>query len=664
MSVRFGVLLAALVLASPGHGERPKFGRLTWTEIARSGRWNGGAPPEMLISTKAFTPGAPNSPRDKDFGPVSGVWLKLERNNALQIPRLHATLDHLGMGLLSGTGPGVKLTPSQSAATKGNVAVEGKLYGYRLKTDSDKAELLNEVLYTPAGSGSFFFPTISRDGRKAYASKLTAGQDGIVYQLHAFDLTAATPTPVDAGRKGAYPAISPSGEYLAWVDRADTGENRLAVAKVADLNTITHQVIAPGDRRIVHPVWRGDSLALAFSSDYQQDVAKDNFDVYAVKLESIAGTGTQDLAAANAVKVSPGDGAAVWPAYSPDGKFVAYSYKPAAGGKYDVYVREVDRTDCTPKGDHEKVSDQTSADMDAMWVSFYQDLNPPCLRVELLPTDSGVANVMTLASFDESVGTATGAGGGGPLAGTAFFSAKGTHFARGMATPIANATSNPGSQPTTVPVPMTREPVAGGNHGIYLGLHVGKTIQYQNGTSTKVIGNTVTTGSMPNAGPYASIAGFYVNKDARVVVKISAKDNQWRRFYPGTANANAGETPWIFPEQDGRGMSPGYQPPYLQLMSRDKVLDGEPGVAWWWEDDQYNVLGGENTAEYVPRFGNFENDEEQARPKMVYFRAVANDLWRNRTELTIPVFVYTKELDLRVLNFDGAKKDGKPKGGR
>jgi len=45
-----------------------------------------GTPPEMLISTKAFTPGVPKPPRDKDFGPESGVWLKLERNNALSIP--------------------------------------------------------------------------------------------------------------------------------------------------------------------------------------------------------------------------------------------------------------------------------------------------------------------------------------------------------------------------------------------------------------------------------------------------------------------------------------------------------------------------------------------------------------------------------------------------
>jgi len=84
---------------------------------------------------------------------------------------------------------------------------------------------------------------------------------------------------------------------------------------------------------------------------------------------------------------------------------------------------------------------------------------PACLRVELLPTDSGIANVLTLASFDESAGTATAAAASAWRAPRS--SREGTHFSRGMATPIANALSNPGSTPTTVPVPMSRDPVTG-----------------------------------------------------------------------------------------------------------------------------------------------------------------------------------------------------------
>ena len=665
MLARLIALTLLVALVAPAHAGLPKFGRLTWTELSRTGRWSGGAPPEMLISTKAYHVSAPKAPRDKDFGPESGVWLKLERNNATQIPRMHAVLDHLGMGMLSGTGPGVQLTAANAAGPapggKGSVTVDGRIYAYRLKTDSDKAELEKESLISPAGSGAFFFPAVTRNGRTAFASKLSVGQEGVTYDMFSFDLTAPSPQPVQIPSiRGAYAAVSPSGEYLAWVGRGENGSQQIAVARLSDLQTITHRISAPSDRRINRPTWRGDSGAIAFASDWQSDPNKDNWDVYAIKLDAMSATAAP-FDATNTVKISPGDGGqAVWPAWSADGRFIAYSYKPGTGGtaKYDVFVREVDPRENTPKDPQVKVSEQTSADMDAMWVSFYQDLSPPCLRVELMPTDSGVPNVLTLGNYDESVGNVQA--DGKPLAGTAFFSATGKHFTRGMATPLAGSTGPTGA--TTVPVPMMREQVTP-EHGVYLGLHVSKTVPYANGTATKPLAKEVpTTGTMPGAGPYAGVQGFYVNKDARIVVKISAKDSQWRRLYPGTQNANQGDIPWSFPDQDGRASFPGYAPPYLPMMNREKVLEGEPGVAWWWEDAQFNVLGGENVAEYIPRYSNFDHDtsgqdEEKAKEKMLFFRVVANDLWRNRTELTIPVFVYTKEIDLRVLNFDGARKD-------
>jgi len=200
---------------------------------------------------------------------------------------MHATLDHLGMGLISGTGPGVKLTPSTNPGSRGNITVEGSST-VPLKTDSDKAELENQCSTRPPAPAASF-PSIARDGRKAYASKLSAGQEGIVYDLHSFDLTQPHARAHSAQRARRLPRRLASGEYLAWVDRTDAGQNRLAVAKVADLNTVLFQVTAPQDRRIVHPVWRGDSLALAFSSDWQPppNIERDNFDIYAVKLEQL-----------------------------------------------------------------------------------------------------------------------------------------------------------------------------------------------------------------------------------------------------------------------------------------------------------------------------------------------------------------------------------------
>jgi Tol biopolymer transport system component len=658
-----------LATAMACHAEAPKYGRLIWTELNRTGRWTGaGGPPEMLIATKAYHPQLSTAKNADGFGPDTGVWLKLDRNNAESVPRMHATLDHLGTGLLAGTGPGVKLV---AGTGKGAVTVDGKIYAYRLnlKTGRGKTELENEVLLTPQGDKGWFFPSVTRDGKSAFLTKTTAGPQGITHELFKMDLQRPGQAPAALGGAqpllGAYAVPSPNGEYLAWVTRNDEGSSRLAIARVSGSNQLLYQLDAGTDRRIVHPAWRGDSLAITFCSDYQADETADNWDIYAVPLSGLSATGTIKDTPAVVKLTEGGTTNNVWPSWSTDGRHIAFSRKEGTG-KYDVFVQELEVNDqLTKVGTPVKVSDNSGSDSDAMWASYFQDINPPSLRVELVPTDSGISNVVALASFDETVGVAADAAGE-RLLGTAFFSAKGTHFNKDMKTPIGGAAqgnnaSAPSSGPTTVAIKdWKRETAAPSRDGpMYLGMHVGNKIKYPNDTATKPLASPLQTlGAMATAGTYKDIQGLYVNKDARIVVKISAKDNQWRRPYPGTEeSANSGDVPWVFPDGDGRAMAPGYAPPYLPLNGRDQVLAGEPGVAWWWEDDTFGVLGGVNSTEYICRFGNFEGDEEAAKPKMVYFRAIANDLWGNRTELTMPVFVYTKAMDLRVLNFDGARKD-------
>lgn len=664
-SIRILGLAAVLAGAAACHADAPKYGRLIWTELNRAGRWTGGPPPEMLIATRAYHPQLASARNVDGFGPDTGVWLKLDRNNAENVARMHATLDHLGTGVLAGTGPGVKLV---AASGKGAVTVDGKVHGYRLnlKAGRGKTELESEQLLTPQGDRGYFFPSVSRDGRSAFVTKITAGPQGVVHDLYKVDLLRPGQPPARVGVQGAYAALSPNGEFLTWVMRNEEGSSRLVVAKVDGSNQVLYRLDAGSDRRIVHPCWRGDSAAIAFCSDYQANDTQDNWDVYAVPLSGMAANGLiRDTPAV--VKITGGGSNNVWPAWSTDGRHIAFSRKEGAG-KYDVFVQEVEVKDTfNMAGEPVKVSENSQNDSDAVWASYFQDINPPGLRVELVPTDSGISNVLTLANFDESVGTATAASGGERVLGTAFFSAKGTHFNKDMKTPVGapaapgGAASAPASAPTTIGVKDWRREtaLAEKNGPVFLGLHVGNRIKYENsGPSKPLAAPLQTLGTMGTAGVYKDIQGLYVNKDARIVVKISAKDNQWRRPYPGTdESANSGDVPWVFPDGDGRALAPSYAPPYLPLMGREQVLAGEPGVAWWWEDDQYNVLGGVNSTEFICRFGNFEGDEEAARPKMVYFRALANDLWGNRTEMTMPVFVYTKAMDLRVLNFDGTRKD-------
>jgi hypothetical protein len=642
LAAPLALTLVLTLLVAPGGARaqnppRP-WGRLIWADVPANVGWDGGL--SIALKTRILY-GGPGVPVPQYFTDVPGQQMDFNPADARQVSRLHPAIDYTGLGVLAGRGAGVQI----AAATR-RVGASGGIHLYRQPRDMSVTD------------EPYFYPAFHPSGRTAYLTKITPGVDGIDTSLHSLDLVTSGAQIAPLSLKGSYPTPSPDGELIAWIElEQDRANTKLVVATLKDPVGSERKIElkVPGRRRIVRPSWRGDSRALVFASDWQADDRNESWDIYGLAVaEAIAAPQPISMTSSAVKKITaspvpqPGNPASqdpvhsVWPAFSADGQWIACSVKPRPSERYGLVLLRVDEN-LAPQGDRQDVP---AGGGDAMWAAWSQDIVPPSLRVELVPTDSSQSTVAKI--LPEEVLVKQGKFG----TGRAGFTARGAHFAKEMKLP-AGAPAPGAEKVAELPFGIESLPVT-------LGVNVAKEIPYEN-PNNRLERLTAIAGYNDNGAGYGAIQGLYVNKDVRIVVKVSAKDNQLHRSYPtkpDPADRKVDENTSWFPDDDSRALAPGYAPPYLPLASRASAVAGSPGVAWWWEDERFAPLdGGTNTSELVLRAGNFEGSEAEARPRIVWFRAMANDMWRNRTELAIPVFIYTKSVKFDTLNFGQQRKN-------
>jgi TolB protein len=238
-----------------------------------------------------------------------------------------------------------------------------------LATPAQGAEVAVDVA-VQVTHGDYDDPSFSPDGRRMVAIARRAGREQLAV-LNADGTSAVQIT------RAAYdhedPAWSPDGRHIAYVSMADGGE----VIHIMDPDGAHDRAVTPPGQRTIHPSWSPDSRSLVYCTDDDlKPPAKNAAEIYQLDLA----TGARRVLIAGGVNTYPNlsaDGRRIafrrmvgetnsevfvarrngsgetnitnspafdgWPAWSPDGREIAFASNRA--GNHKIYVMAADGSD-------------------------------------------------------------------------------------------------------------------------------------------------------------------------------------------------------------------------------------------------------------------------------------------------------------------------------
>lgn len=172
--------------------------------------------------------------------------------------------------------------------------------------------------------------------------------------------------------------------------------------------------------------------------------------------------------------------------------------------------------------------------------------------------------------------------------------------------------------------------------------------------------------------------GLFVFENTRLEVKVIARDNRWKRVGPSGSMAGSYSTDpieearQILPEDPRSLARPSGEsdPPYLDIVPRNELDNGRPGIAWWVEEaprgstDETAVKVSSPSFENAPhvlfRVANYPPDggsgSDEIRRTDFFLRVVARDLLANVTDVRIPVYVKDKSFAVSTLESGSERK--------
>ena len=326
-----------------------------------------------------------------------------------------------------------------------------------------------------------------------------------------------------------------------------------------------------------------------------------------------------------------------WPSISSDGNWVAHMRKLRTDLRESrVVVTNIETGESREPDDLGDI---------ALWPHFDQDNDVPNLEVRLFPGDSNDATFIKFTELEPDVWDGSQCKDNFKL----YF--EGANFTPGMSEKFEPSTTaelqwTKDELPAKLELLLsTKEAFEKDDHRVYTDF--GDTSDYES-----VDGEP--------------IEALYLEEGERLKIEILARDGRYLRpntgdidpeqFRWGQRSTNYHDRSWESsqsPTVQGRNVDP----PYFPRVSKEAVDERYPGLTWWVEDMEGEAIPRTDSAFYhIFRKANYPHSITGGEEKPYYLRIVAQDLWMNKIDILIPVFVWDKKSRIDALEY-GSKKN-------
>ena len=576
---------------------------------------------------------------------------------------LHPVFDYTGVRLFFASGKGI--THSGSGDEMTLQQPETKIWKYS-KTAPPASPFVEY-----SGWDYAFHPVCDHKGQFVLFNKFQMKDDGGVppgIHLYRADYS-------DGGNvklvceHAAYPAVAASDNLIVFVRQLPNTEN-LPETPIAmgvyslEIDPATGEsagndpvLLTPGlgdgfdgyvdVSKNPNPVWRGpircgkaaianDGDTIIFSlQDGRFGTTNPTWNLWKLNIssgdmDSIHGVNDDDLATDD-----------YWPSVSADGKWVAHmncikgsSDVPA---KYKIIVTCIDNPTTNVQPDN--------LGPKAMWPCFDQDNDVPNIEIRLTPGRSGKATSIRITDIEPDEWDS------GTCKDKFKMHFKGSNFVPGGSVDFTPATTleltwEKNDLPAKLNLLLSTNAVYEGDHKSYKSF-TGFTADYEN------------AGGNP-------IEAMYLEEGSRLKIDILARDGRYLR--PDSGDNNPEDFKWdskaasyhdlsfesLHSIDSGRNVDP----PYFPRIAKKALDENYPGLAWWVvEPDGTVARGSESALYYIFRRPNFPPAHPDYDAEKPYFiRVVAQDIWLNRIDLKIPVYIWDKKSDVQSLGFKSNKR--------
>jgi hypothetical protein len=330
-----------------------------------------------------------------------------------------------------------------------------------------------------------------------------------------------------------------------------------------------------------------------------------------------------------------------WPSLSADGKWVAHMHvikgTETTKAQYRILVTCIDEPDKT----------HSPANLGAigLWPAFDQDNDIPNLEIKLTPGNSGKTTLIRVTDIEPDEWDSGNC--------TDKFN---LYFESSNFVPASSVDFKPS---TTAVLSWSKRDLPA---TLNLLLSTNEVYEGDDHKSYKSFAGHLSEYDSAGGNP---IEAIYLEEGSRLKIDILARDGRYLR--PDSGDNNPEDFLWdtkaanyhdvsfetLNPLTTGRNVDP----PYFPRVSKSAIDGSYPGVTWWVEEPDGTVASGSESAlDYIFRRPNFPSSHPSYDPEHPYFiRVVAQDIWLNKIDIKIPVYIWDKKSDVKSLGFKSNK---------
>ena len=322
----------------------------------------------------------------------------------------------------------------------------------------------------------------------------------------------------------------------------------------------------------------------------------------------------------------------MWPSASIDGKWVAYCRHSIEDDTYSVCVHEIGAKDPIVVSKSETI---------ALWPHFDSDCDPPNLEIQLQHGNSKKPTTIRLIDVEPETS----------LEKDSFeLYCAGQNFSDKLSTMF--------SPSTTMVLSWQRNP-QDTSHKLRFTLTTKKEWVYDDKHPPYVSFE----GEIPSEYAEHPIDALYLVENVRLKVGTLARDNRYLRQESGDMNPKVFDRASIATNYDDGSWEAEHgssgrnaDPPYFPRLKKSSADENYPGLCWWIEDEDRQLISGTDGAFHpIIRQPNYPPTlHPNGRP--LWFRVLAQDLWGNEVDIAIPVWVWDRKFSADILGYESKKQ--------